>query len=99
MNYAKRLARVLNQTAQLEVCTGVDDYGRRTFNAPENIKARVEGSNKLVRNTTGDTVSSTTTVFSLVEIKPGDKVNGYTVINSMQMVDGAGNVIGWESML
>ena len=47
----------------------------------------------------GDTVASNTTVFSLAEIAPMDKIDGRLVIDAMSMVDRDGNVIGWEVYL
>ena len=44
----------------------------------------------------GETVASNTTVFSLAEIAPMDKIEGRLVIDAMSIVDRDGNVIGWE---
>ena len=99
MTYYDRLALYLNQTAMLEQQTEPDGYGNMQYNAPQEIKVRKEGKTQMVRDTDGETVSSSTTVFSLARINPMDKIDGAIVINSMNMIDRAGNVVGWESYL
>ena len=53
----------------------------------------------MVRDMNGETVASNTTVFSLAEIAPLDKIDGRLVIDAMSMVDRDGSVIGWEVYL
>lgn len=99
MTYYDRLALYLNQTAMLERQTEPDGYGNMQYSAPQEIKVRKEGKTQMVRSASGETVSSSTTVFSLVQINPMDKIDGAIVINNMNMIDRAGNVVGWESYL
>lgn len=97
--YSDRLALYLKQTAQLQKQTGPDAYGNMQYGEPQEIPVRREGRTRLVRNTNGETVASNTTVFSLAEIAPMDKIDGRLVIDVMSMVDRDGNVIGWEVYL
>lgn len=95
----EKLNKYLNQTAELEVKNGVDRYGHQSYAEPVTIPVRIEGNVKLVRDMNGEEVTSTTTIFSTIQILPLDKVNGVEVINSMQMVNRQGQVIGWECFL
>ena len=97
--YSERLALYLNQTAQYQAQTGPDMYGNMQYAEPQTIKVRKEGKTRLVRDTNGETVASSTTLFSIEQINPIDMVDGVIVINSMSMVDGGGNIIGWEAYL
>lgn len=97
--YSDRLALYLNQTAQYQAQTGPDMYGNMQYSEAQIIKVRKEGKMRLVRDTNGETVASSTTLFSIEQINPMDMVDGVIVINSMSMVDGDGNIIGWESYL
>ena len=99
MKYSKRLARYCNQTAKLERQTQPDGYGNMQYASPIEIQVRREGKSRLVRDTNGETVTSDTTIFSLVEISPLDKVDGKEVIDAMMMVDHPGKIIGWEAYL
>ena len=99
MMYSDRLALYLSQTAQLQKQTGPDAYGNMQYGAPQKIQVRREGRTRLVRDMNGETVASNTTVFSLAEIAPMDKIDGRLVIDAMSMVDRDGNVIGWEVYL
>ena len=53
----------------------------------------------MVRDTNGETVVSSTTLFTLERVSPMDKIDGVIVINSMSMVDRYGNIVGWEAYL
>ena len=97
--YSDRLALYLNQISQYQEQTEPDDYGNMQYSDPQEIKVRKEGKMRLVRDANGETVTSSTTLFSVVQINPMDMVDGVVVINSMSMVDRDGNIIGWESYL
>lgn len=97
--YSKRLALYLNQIAQYQAQTVPDNYGNMQYTSPQTIKVRKEGKARLVRDTNGETIVSSTTVFSITQINPMDMIDGTIVINSMSMVDKSGNIIGWESYL
>lgn len=97
--YSERLALYLNQTAQYQAQTEPDSYGNMQYAQPQEIKVRKEGKTRLIRDTNGETVASSTTIFSAAQINPLDMVDGVIVINSMSMVDGKGNIIGWEAYL
>ena len=92
----KELNKYLNQTAELEVKNGVDRYGHQSYADPVTIPVRREGNIKLVRSTNGEEITSTTTIFSTTQILPLDKIDGNEVINSVEMVNKQGIVIGWE---
>ena len=85
--YSDRLALYLGQTAQLQKQTGPDAYGNMQYGEPQEIPVRREGRTRLVRDMNGETVASNTTVFSLAEIAPMDKIDGRLVIDAMSMVD------------
>ena len=97
--YSERLALYLNQTARYQAQTEPDGYGNMQYSQPQEIKVRKEGKTRLIRDTNGETVASSTTIFSVVQINPLDMVDDVIVINSMSMVDGDGNIIGWEAYL
>lgn len=99
MNYANRFKLYLNQTINLETQKAPDKYGNAAYSEPQQIPARKEGHTRLVRSANGETVTSTTTVWTLAQVLPLDKIDGEIVINTMQMVDKAGNIIGWEIYL
>lgn len=96
MQYNRRLKTYCNQTAQLERYADTDNYGNPTYSEAETIKARIEGHYKLFRDENGETKTSTTRIFSPVEVGINDKINGRFVIDAMMMTDKCGNVIGWE---
>lgn len=97
--YSDRLAVYLNQTAQYQSQTEPDSYGNMQYAEPQTIKVRKEGKTRLVRDTAGETVASSTTLFSVDQINPMDMIDGVIVINSQSMVDRAGNIVGWEVYL
>ena len=97
--YSERLALYLNQTVRYQAQTEPDSYGNMQYSQPQEIKVRKEGKTRLIRDTNGETVASSTTIFSVAQINPLDMIDGVVVINSMSMVDGGGNIIGWEAYL
>ena len=99
MLYSKRLDRYCNQLVLLEKRDEPDRYGNETYGNPVPIKARKQGGSRLIRNTAGETVACSVTVFSASEIHPMDKVDGAIVVNSAEWVDKDGNVAGWEAYL
>lgn len=99
MRCADRLKRYCNQTVTLERSTGPDEWGTVGYEPPESIKVRKQGSRKLVRDAEGNTVVSGTTVFSSVEIRAQDKIDGATVISTGDWIGLDGTVCGWEAYL
>lgn len=97
--YSDRLEIYLNQTAQYQAQTKADSYGNMQYAPPINIEVRIEGGSRTVRSTNGETVVASTTVFAVQQINPMDKINGRLVINSTNMIDNCGNVVGWEAYL
>ena len=97
--YSNRLRLYLNQIVRLERQVGPDAYGNMQYATPAEVRARKEGHTRLVRNVSGETVTSTTTVFLQSEISPMDMIDGRIVVDAMEMVDRVGNVIGWEAYL
>ena len=93
------LQKYLNQTASLEIKSGVDRYGHQSYSNAVTIPVRREGKIKLVRNTNGEEVTSTTTIFSTTQIQPLDKIDGNEVINVSEMVNYEGTIIGWECFI
>lgn len=99
MRYADRLKRYCNQTVTLERSTGPDEWGTVGYEPPESIKVRKQASRKLVRDAEGNTVVSGTTVFSTVEIRAQDKIDGIEIISAGDWIEFDGAVCGWEAYL
>lgn len=99
MRYGNRLGQYCNQTAKLERASGPDEWGAAGYEPPESIKVRKQASRKLVRDAEGNTVVSGTTVFSTVEIKAQDKIDGIEVISVGDWIEFDGTVCGWEAYL
>lgn len=99
MILSNRLKLYLNQSISYEAQSGYDRYGHVSYASAVPIKARVEHDTRLMMNTSGDTVTTNSKVWTLQEIKPNDRINGNIVINSFAMVDRMGNTIGWESYI
>ena len=99
MRYADRLKRYCNQTVTLERATEPDEWGTAGYGPPESIKVRKQAGRKLIRDAEGNTVVSGTTVFSTVEIKAQDKIDGIEVISVGDWIEFDGTVCGWEAYL
>lgn len=99
MRCANRLKRYCNQTATLEQAGKPDKFGTPVYTAPKEIKVRKQAGRKLVRDAEGNTVVSNTTVYSTVEIKPHDKIDGMEVISAGGWIEFDGTVCGWEAYL
>ena len=97
--YATRLRRYLNQTAQLERAGEPDRYGNASYSPPEPIQVRKENRARQVISTTGETVTSRATIYLATEVKPGDKIDGCLVLNTGDMVDKGGNIVGYEAYM
>lgn len=99
MRYANRLKLYLCQTVSYEEQNGPNIYGNVGYLDPIELKARIENTHKMVRDSKGETVTSDTTVFLVHPVKPLDKINGKEIISVADMVDRKGNVCGWEAYL
>lgn len=97
--YATRLARYLNQTAQLERRGEPDAFGSTTKSLPVSIRVRREMSRKLVRNAFGDVVASDTTIYCIDAVSPQDVIDGREVISVADWVDKMGHICGYEVYL
>lgn len=98
-DYALDFKELLNQIVTWSELASVDDRNDPTFNADVPIAARSEGRRRIVTNVEGDRVVSSTTVFTSQQIGTDDKLDGRRVLQTMDMVDGEGNVMGYESLL
>lgn len=97
--YGDRLKQYCNQIAVLERVTEPDEWGTVGHEPPETIKVRKEAHRKLIRDAEGNTVVSGTTVFSTVEIRTQDRIDGVDVISVGDWVTAGGVVVGWEAYL
>ena len=98
-DYALDFKALLNQVVVWSELASVDDRNDPTFNANVAIAARSEGKRRMVTNVEGDRIISTTTVFTTQQIGIDDKLDGRRVLQTVDMVDGEGNIIGYESLL
>lgn len=57
------LIGLCRQTARVAARTGVDGYGQPTFGADATYRVRVSGRRRLIRNSEGDEVLSTHTLY------------------------------------
>lgn len=94
-----RLNLYLNQTIQYEAQSDYDRYGHVTYAKAVPVKARVEHDTRLMTNTSGETVTTNSKVWTVNEVKPNDRINGSIVINSFAMVNRQGKTIGWEAYI
>lgn len=89
----------LKQTVSFEQFASVDDRNNITFAAAVSIIARSEGKRRMVTNLEGDRIVSSTTIFTIQVITTKDLIDGRRVLQVLDMVDGEGNLIGYESLL
>lgn len=99
MQYGKRMARYLNQTVVWQRRTGKDAYNKPQYADAVDIPVRVEGKIRLVRDSLGNEVVSNTTAFCQSPVKALDLLGGKPVLTVADMVDGDGEVVGWEVYL
>ena len=99
MRYADRLKRYCNQAVTLERATGPDEWGASGYEPAVEIKARKEANRKMIRDAEGNTVVSNTTVYSTVEVRPNDKIDGSEVISAGEWIERDGTLCGWEAYL
>jgi hypothetical protein len=99
MRYGNRLGQYCSQTAKLERASGPDEWGAAGYEPAVEIKARKEANRKMIRDAEGNTVVSNTTVYSTVEVRPNDKIDGSEVISAGEWVERDGTVCGWEAYL
>lgn len=98
MSFSDDFSQILNQTVTWSKKTGQDKYNNPTYTDTD-IDARKERRNRMARSTTGELVVSSTTVFTQSAIGLEDEIDGEKVIDVMDMVDGDGDVIGYEVLL
>lgn len=68
------IASWLQQTVHVASVTGVDSYGKSAFGAPRAVRARVEGTRRMVRRTSGDEAVASHVVYLLEEVKLTDRL-------------------------
>lgn len=68
------IASWLQQTVHVASVTGVDTYGKSVFGAPRAVRARVEGTRRLVRRTNGDEALANHVVYLLEEVRLTDRL-------------------------
>lgn len=95
----RRLAQYLNQTVDYQAYAGSDDYGDPDYAEATTIAARIEQKPKLVTGMNGETIVATATAWTLVPLKPFDKLNGAKVLNVSVLTDRDGSTVGYESYL
>lgn len=91
------LTGLLNQTITLYVKTGLDKYGRESYNTSSSVKARVQRktTTRLLPNGQTKIIEAIAYVPSGTSINKGDKVTydsvDYQVFGRYDAVDGAGD--------
>jgi hypothetical protein len=83
MTLDRELLELMPQTVSIEVAAGQNEYGERTYGAPVEVRARVEGRTRVVTTMTGEERVSTSTVYlgEVVCVGPNDRITlpaGYT---------------------
>jgi hypothetical protein len=68
------MAAWMTQTIHVASKTGVDSYGRPSYETPRAVKARVELRRRMVRNSSGEESVSSHVVYSLEPILLTDRV-------------------------
>ncbi len=68
------IASWLQQTVHVASVTTVDSYGKNTLSTPRAVKARVEGTRRMVRRATGDEAMATHVVYLLEEVRLTDRL-------------------------
>jgi hypothetical protein len=97
--FSELFSEHLNQTVSYEQFLSQDGYNKPTFSAAQTVAARVEGRRRMVTTLEGENIISSTTVFTQTAVTTLDKIDSRRVLEVMNMVDGEGNIIGYEVLL
>ena len=87
---------LLQEIGKLKKSTGIDEYAKVIYATSEiDIDCRIEDKIKLVKNSKGNEVVSTTTVYTnYVDINLQDRINGREIVRISKIKEINGNVIG-----
>ena len=88
----------LNQTLEWKNVTGVNEYNEPTH-VTSSIKGRKETGFKLIRNSQGQEVVSSATVFTESAIINNDLIDGKLVISVESMIELNGSIMFYEVFL
>jgi hypothetical protein len=69
------LKSLLNQAMTLYPKIKENEYGKPVYGTSQAIKCRFEDSSQIIRKPNGEVFQAKGRVFSLVELKSGDKLN------------------------
>lgn len=94
-DYAARLSLRLKQTVSWKSKTGQDKMNEPTYDTTS-ISARKEAMRKMVRDLRGEEVVSNSLIITQSAVQEEDMIDGEKVISVEPMVDGEGNIIGYE---
>ncbi len=98
-DYLLDFKALLNQVVVWAEYVSADDRNDPVYNADVPIAARSEGARKLVTNAEGDRIISSTRIFTTQQLSTDDLIDGRRVLQVVDMTDGEGNIIGYESLL
>lgn len=77
----------------------IDKYGQYTYEDKGMIKCGIQENNRLFQTPEKEYITISTTIFTDVEIKPKDLLDGREVEAVTVMRDALGRIQGYESVL
>lgn len=98
MSYSASLSELLNQTVTLSTFASRNVAGEETYTDSQ-VSARKEGRRRLVTTADGERLVSPTTVIVQIAVTIEDQIDGRRVLEVLDMVEGDGEIIGYEVLL
>lgn len=77
----------------------MDKYGQPTYEDKGMIKCGIQESNRLFQTSEKEYITTTSTIFTDVEINPKDLLGGREVESVTVLRDALGRIQGYESVL
>ena len=93
------MSMYLNQQATLERFKDNDDCGMPTYNAPEVIRCRKQPIGAFERSTFSDSKKPETIYYTETAVSTGDRLDGHIVLNTHEMVNLPGAVVGYKAVV
>ena len=93
-----RITKFLKQTCLWDSRTGLNKYGENEYAPPEEVKCRRETFTRDVVDTNGFIIKSASRYFldDTVEVKAGDRIDGFIVFTVEEYINEHGNREGFE---
>jgi len=98
MDHSALFSTHLNQTVVWSAYSSRDAYNKKTY-TETTIAARSEGKRRMVTTLEGEKIVSQTTIYTASAIGDEDLIDGRRVLQVLDMVDGQGNIIGYEVLV